>query len=50
MELSLSAGDVVTEVEQVDSQWYRGTCNGSTGFFPISYVKVLVGFKQAPIL
>uniref|UniRef100_A0A3B5MCX7 SH3 domain containing 19 n=1 Tax=Xiphophorus couchianus TaxID=32473 RepID=A0A3B5MCX7_9TELE len=41
MELSLSAGDVVTEVEQVDSQWYRGTCNGSTGFFPISYVKVL---------
>uniref|UniRef100_A0A3B3UHY6 SH3 domain-containing protein n=1 Tax=Poecilia latipinna TaxID=48699 RepID=A0A3B3UHY6_9TELE len=41
-ELSLSAGDVVTEVEQVDSQWYRGTCNGSTGFFPISYVEVLV--------
>ncbi|XP_032417793.1 SH3 domain-containing protein 19 [Xiphophorus hellerii] len=41
MELSLSAGDVVTEVEQVDNQWYRGTCNGSTGFFPISYVKVL---------
>uniref|UniRef100_A0A087XWJ9 SH3 domain containing 19 n=1 Tax=Poecilia formosa TaxID=48698 RepID=A0A087XWJ9_POEFO len=40
-ELSLSAGDVVTEVEQVDSQWYRGTCNGSTGFFPISYVEVL---------
>ncbi|KAM4751328.1 SH3 domain-containing protein 19 isoform 2-T2 [Anableps anableps] len=40
-ELSLTAGDVVTGVEQVDSQWYRGTCNGSTGFFPISYVKVL---------
>ncbi|KAK5611675.1 hypothetical protein CRENBAI_012800 [Crenichthys baileyi] len=40
-ELSLRAGDVVTEVEQVDTQWYRGTCNGSTGFFPISYVEVL---------
>ncbi|MEQ2272906.1 hypothetical protein XENORESO_016963, partial [Xenotaenia resolanae] len=40
-ELSLREGDVVTEVEQVDTQWYRGTCNGSTGFFPISYVEVL---------
>ncbi|XP_061574539.1 SH3 domain-containing protein 19 isoform X2 [Cololabis saira] len=40
-ELGLRAGDVVTGAEQVDSQWYRGTCRGSTGFFPISYVKVL---------
>ncbi|XP_072239796.1 SH3 domain-containing protein 19 [Leuresthes tenuis] len=40
-ELGLRAGDVVTEVEQVDSQWYRGTCRGSTGFFPINFVKVL---------
>uniref|UniRef100_A0A665THA5 SH3 domain containing 19 n=1 Tax=Echeneis naucrates TaxID=173247 RepID=A0A665THA5_ECHNA len=40
-ELSLRAGDVVTMVEKVDSDWYRGTCRGSTGFFPISYVKVL---------
>lgn len=40
-ELSLKAGDVVTGVEQVDSQWYRGTCNGSAGFFPINYVQVL---------
>ncbi|KAK2817205.1 hypothetical protein Q5P01_025396 [Channa striata] len=40
-ELSLRAGDVVTMVEQVDSEWYRGTCRGSTGFFPINYVKPL---------
>ncbi|XP_071359657.1 SH3 domain-containing protein 19 isoform X2 [Trachinotus anak] len=40
-ELGLRAGDVVTMVEQVDSEWYRGTCRGSTGFFPINYVKVL---------
>ncbi|RVE76073.1 hypothetical protein OJAV_G00005150 [Oryzias javanicus] len=40
-ELSLRAGDVVTEVEQADHQWYRGTCRGSTGFFPISYAEVL---------
>ncbi|XP_068583801.1 SH3 domain-containing protein 19 isoform X2 [Cebidichthys violaceus] len=40
-ELGLRAGDVVTMVEQVDSEWYRGTCKGSTGFFPANYVKVL---------
>ncbi|XP_056265943.1 SH3 domain-containing protein 19 isoform X2 [Pseudoliparis swirei] len=40
-ELGLRAGDVVTMVEQVDGDWYRGTCKGSTGFFPTSYVKVL---------
>ncbi|XP_037621613.1 SH3 domain-containing protein 19 isoform X2 [Sebastes umbrosus] len=40
-ELSLRAGDVVTMVEQVDSEWYRGTCRGSTGFFPANHVKVL---------
>ncbi|XP_044045998.1 SH3 domain-containing protein 19 isoform X2 [Siniperca chuatsi] len=40
-ELGLRAGDVVTMVEQVDSEWYRGSCSGSTGFFPINYVKVL---------
>ncbi|KAM7394435.1 hypothetical protein PAMP_021239 [Pampus punctatissimus] len=40
-ELGLRAGDVVSMVEQVDSEWYRGTCRGSTGFFPINYVTVL---------
>ncbi|XP_024914710.1 SH3 domain-containing protein 19 isoform X2 [Cynoglossus semilaevis] len=40
-ELCLKAGDIVTMVEPVDSEWYRGTCRGSTGFFPINYVKVL---------
>ncbi|TNN89580.1 SH3 domain-containing protein 19 [Liparis tanakae] len=40
-ELGLRAGDVVTMVEQVDGDWYRGTCKGSTGFFPTNYVKVL---------
>lgn len=45
-ELGLRAGDVVTSVEQVDSEWYRGTCRGSTGFFPANYVKVLVRFGR----
>lgn len=46
-ELSLRAGDIVTMVEKVDSEWYRGTCRGSTGFFPINHVKVLVGFSAS---
>ncbi|XP_048855771.1 SH3 domain-containing protein 19 [Brienomyrus brachyistius] len=40
-ELSLRTGDVVSMVEQVDSDWYRGTCRGQSGFFPVNYVKVL---------
>ncbi|XP_056135739.1 SH3 domain-containing protein 19 [Lampris incognitus] len=40
-ELGLKAGDVVNMVEQVDSDWYKGTCRGSSGFFPTNYVKVL---------
>nr|XP_040043162.1 SH3 domain-containing protein 19 isoform X1 [Gasterosteus aculeatus aculeatus] len=47
-ELGLRAGDVVTMVEQLDSQWYRGTCRGSTGFFPINYVKVLTNSPKPP--
>ncbi|XP_057188198.1 SH3 domain-containing protein 19 isoform X2 [Triplophysa rosa] len=38
-ELALRAGDVVSNVEQLDSEWYMGTCRNMTGFFPINYVK-----------
>lgn len=47
-ELGLRAGDIVTMVEQLDSEWYRGTCRGSTGFFPINYVKVLAESPKPP--
>ncbi|XP_033941931.1 SH3 domain-containing protein 19 isoform X2 [Pseudochaenichthys georgianus] len=40
-ELGLRSGDVVTNVEMVDNDWYRGTCRGSTGFFPANYVNIL---------
>lgn len=40
-ELALKAGDVVSNVEQLDDDWYMGTCRNSTGFFPINYVKML---------
>lgn len=41
-ELMLKAGDVVSNVEQLDSEWYMGTCRNITGFFPVNYVKPLV--------
>lgn len=47
-ELGLRAGDVVTMVEQVDSEWYRGTCRGSTGFFPVSHVNVMSNTPKPP--
>ncbi|ROL53132.1 SH3 domain-containing protein 19 [Anabarilius grahami] len=40
-ELTLKAGDVVSNVEQLDSEWYMGTCRNMSGVFPISYVKTL---------
>ncbi|XP_030644105.1 SH3 domain-containing protein 19 [Chanos chanos] len=47
-ELALKAGDVVSKVEKLDSEWYLGTCNGITGFFPINYVKTLSGSASNP--
>lgn len=47
-ELALRAGDVVTTVEQLDSQWYRGTCRGSSGFFPVNYVQILQSNPSPP--
>uniref|UniRef100_A0A673N427 SH3 domain-containing protein 19-like n=1 Tax=Sinocyclocheilus rhinocerous TaxID=307959 RepID=A0A673N427_9TELE len=44
-ELMLKAGDVVSNVEQLDSEWYMGTCRNITGFFPINYVKTLVNIE-----
>ncbi|KAM9793121.1 SH3 domain-containing protein 19 [Neosynchiropus ocellatus] len=47
-ELGLRSGDIVSMVEAVDNQWYRGSCRGVTGFFPISHVKVLVSSESIP--
>ncbi|XP_061889412.1 SH3 domain-containing protein 19-like [Entelurus aequoreus] len=40
-ELALQAGDIISRVEKVDSEWYRGCLHNSTGFFPVSFVQVL---------
>lgn len=38
-ELELHEGDVVTNIELVDDDWWLGTCNGETGLFPSNYVE-----------
>ncbi|TPX31265.1 hypothetical protein SmJEL517_g05379 [Synchytrium microbalum] len=39
-EIELVEGDLITNIEQVDEQWWRGTVNGNTGLFPSSYVTI----------
>ncbi|XP_077575271.1 SH3 domain-containing protein 19 [Stigmatopora nigra] len=47
-ELALKSGDLVTAAERVDAEWYRGTCKGSDGYFPINFVKVIAGSGLPP--
>jgi len=38
-ELSLTAGDRIEILTELDENWLEGCCNGKTGLFPISYVE-----------
>jgi hypothetical protein len=39
-ELSIRAGDVLTDVKQQDGGWWEGTLNGKRGLFPDNFVTV----------
>lgn len=41
-ELGFKENDVITLLNKVDDNWFEGTVNGKTGYFPISYVQVTV--------
>ncbi|VBB25255.1 unnamed protein product [Acanthocheilonema viteae] len=41
-ELDFKEGDVINLISQIDDNWYEGSLLGKTGYFPISYVHVLV--------
>lgn len=41
-ELEFKEGQVIDLISQIDENWYEGTINGKSGFFPISYVQVTV--------
>ena len=40
-ELKLRKGDLITVVDKSDPNWWKGTCNGLEGMFPVPYVKEL---------
>jgi len=41
-ELGFKEGDIITLKQKVDDNWFEGSFQGKTGFFPINYVSVLV--------
>ena len=40
-ELRMRKGDIVTVLEKVDQNWWKGTCEGRSGLFPVPYIKEL---------
>lgn len=40
-ELALKLGMTLTNVEQLDRGWCKGTAGGKTGFFPAAFVEML---------
>ncbi|TPX72324.1 hypothetical protein SpCBS45565_g00693 [Spizellomyces sp. 'palustris'] len=45
-ELDLRVGDVIDIIELCNSDWYEGTCQGRTGFFPANRVELIAPFIQ----
>ncbi|XP_035645586.1 endophilin-A3b isoform X2 [Oncorhynchus keta] len=45
-ELGFKEGDLIILTNQIDDNWYEGMISGESGFFPISYVNVLVPLPQ----
>lgn len=38
----LQENDTITLIQKIDENWYEGSLNGRTGYFPVTYVQVVV--------
>lgn len=45
-ELDFKEGQIIDLISQVDENWYEGSVNGKSGFFPISYVNVIQALSK----
>uniref|UniRef100_A0A8D8ZQ20 Endophilin-A n=1 Tax=Cacopsylla melanoneura TaxID=428564 RepID=A0A8D8ZQ20_9HEMI len=41
-ELGFKEGETITLMNRVDENWYEGSIHGRTGYFPVTYVSVVV--------
>ncbi|XP_071957132.1 dynamin-binding protein-like isoform X2 [Antedon mediterranea] len=46
-ELTFSEGDVITNLEKIDEDWFRGTCNGKTGLVPAMCVEIIKDNRES---
>lgn len=48
-EITIREGDILSNVDQVDDDWWSATApNGSVGLFPANYVQLIEEEKEAP--
>ncbi|OLL24241.1 [PSI+] inducibility protein 3, partial [Neolecta irregularis DAH-3] len=45
-DLALVPGDKITIIEYINSDWWKGSCNGREGIFPANYVLKLDSQKE----
>ena len=39
--LTVTEGDIITVLDQVDDSWWKGDLRGRVGYFPRNYVELL---------